>query len=337
MYERSRSECASSCSRMWVPSVSVKLRIDTDLVAGLAVLDLALRHEPAVPRREAVEVADVRPDLVGRCLDHRACVRLCHGESSFSGRGSETVGADPTSVESRAIACSRISVSDCRGVSASGSTRSSITAGRPAPSAASKAAAKSSVRSTTAPCAPNASASAREVGVDEVGAGDAARVVALLVHANRPEHAVVDDEHDDRSVVLHRRRELLAGHQEVAVARDRDHVPLGMEQLGGNRRGHAVPHRTARRRELGRVVPELVEAMRPDREVAGAVREDRVRRQPGAHGRHHLAHVEVAGHREAAEVVEIVLAPLARPLLARARLERRQRREGAGERVGRAP
>ena len=235
-------------------------------------------------------------------------------------------------VASRASACSRISVSDCRGVSASGSTRSSITAGRPAASAASKAAANSSVRSTATPCAPNARGQRGEVGVDEVGARDAARIVPLLMHPDRPVHAVVDDEDDDRGLVLHRRRELLPRHQEVAVARDRDDGSLRMQELRRDGGRHAVPHRPARRRELGRVLPELVEAVRPDREVAGAVREDRVRRQALAHDRHHLAHVELAGHRGMAEVVEVVGATLAGVGRPPGRIERRQRGERARER-----
>ena len=93
--------------------------------------------------------------------------------------------------------------------------------GRPAPSARSRAPAKSSVRSTVSPWAPNASRGG-EVRVDEVGADHPARIEPLLVHPDRPQHAVVHDEDDDRELVLDGRRELLAGHQEVAVARDAD-------------------------------------------------------------------------------------------------------------------
>ena len=125
-----------------------------------------------------------------------------------------------------ARACSRISVSVCRGVSASGSTRSSISAGRPQPSASSKRGGevlRPLDRDTVSAERPRERG---EVGVDEIGAGDAARIVPLLVHPDRPVHAVVDDEDDDRRLVLHRGRELLPGHQEVAVAGDRDDDPL---------------------------------------------------------------------------------------------------------------
>ena len=55
-------------------------------------------------------------------------------------------------------ASARISLSVARGVIASGSTRSSITAGRPDATARSNAGANSSVRSTTSPWPPKASA-----------------------------------------------------------------------------------------------------------------------------------------------------------------------------------
>ena len=68
----------------------------------------------------------------------------------------------------------------------------------------------------------------------------------------------------------------------------------------------AVPHRAGARRELGRVLRELVEAMRPDREVSGAASKDRVGRQAPAEERHHLREVEVAGQRPRLEVREVV-------------------------------
>src|SRR5438876_938648 len=62
-----------------------------------------------------------------------------------------------------------------------------------------------------------------EVGVRKLGAADASGVLTLLVHADRPVHAVVDHEHEDRKLVLHGGCELLAAHQEVAVAGEADH------------------------------------------------------------------------------------------------------------------
>ena len=76
-----------------------------------------------------------------------------------------------------------------------------------------------------------------EVGVVQVGAGDAAGIVALLMHADRAVDAVVEDDHDDRQVVLHGGREFLPVHQEVAVAGQGDHLALGKEMFGRDAAG----------------------------------------------------------------------------------------------------
>ena len=85
---------------------------------------------------------------------------------------------------------------------------------------------------------------------------------------------------DDRRPVLHGGRELARGHQEVAVAREADDVALRVDELRGDRRREAVAHRAAQRRELGAVGAEHVEPVRPDGEVAGAAREDRLGPEP---------------------------------------------------------
>ena len=85
----------------------------------------------------------------------------------------------------------------------------------------------------------------REVRVLEVRADHAPRELPLLVHADRRVHAVVDEEHDDRQVVLHRGRELGRAHDEVAVAREADDDPVGVDELRGDRRREAVAHRAA--------------------------------------------------------------------------------------------
>ncbi len=82
-----------------------------------------------------------------------------------------------------------------------------------------------------------------------------------------------------------RRRQLLAVHQEVAVAGEVDHGAMRLEQGRGDGGGQAVAHRPRGRRELraaGMAQPRIaVEAMQPAAEVAGAVGEDRVRGQRG--------------------------------------------------------
>ena len=134
-----------------------------------------------------------------------------------------------------------------------------------------------------------------EVGVAQVGADDATGVVALLVHADRAVHRVVDHEHDDGELLLHRGRELLAGHQEVAVAGDADDRAVGVHRLGGDRGRDAVAHRAAARAQLRRVAVELVVAVRPHAEVAGAVGEDRLGGQALAQRRHHRRHLQRPG------------------------------------------
>ena len=96
----------------------------------------------------------------------------------------------------------------------------------------------------------------REVGVAEVGAGDAARVLALLVHADRAVRAVVDDDADELAsaaagAVRDGGGQLLPGHQEVAVAGDVDDRARRLQQRGRDRRRHAVAHRALRSARAG--------------------------------------------------------------------------------------
>src|SRR5260221_4488941 len=81
-----------------------------------------------------------------------------------------------------------------------------------------------------------------EVRVHDVGADHAPGIVLLLVHANGAVDAVVHDEDDHRRVVLHGGGELLARHEEVAVAREADYGALGARNLGGDRGWHALAH-----------------------------------------------------------------------------------------------
>ena len=65
-----------------------------------------------------------------------------------------------------------------------------------------------------------------EVGVLQFSGDDAVRIFPLLVHADRAVDAVVDDDHDDRQVILDSGRELLAVHQEAAVTGEGNHGAL---------------------------------------------------------------------------------------------------------------
>ena len=80
-----------------------------------------------------------------------------------------------------------------------------------------------------------------------------------------------------------RGRQFLAIHQKVAIARDAHHRPVPEPQRCGDSSGQAVPHASAGWRELcrhGAVMPITVP---PAGEIAGAVADDGVFREPLAH------------------------------------------------------
>ena len=85
--------------------------------------------------------------------------------------------------------------------------------------------------------------------------------------------------HDDVRAVLHRGRQLLAVHQETAVAGEGDDQCAPGCELGGDRRRHAIAHGAVGRRELRAEAAKLIEAMRPGRVVARAIGDDRIGRQ----------------------------------------------------------
>src|SRR5579862_3218078 len=58
----------------------------------------------------------------------------------------------------------------------------------------------------------------REIRIAQIGRRDAARIFALLMHADGAVHAVVGDDGDERRAVLHGGGEFLAVHQKIAVA-----------------------------------------------------------------------------------------------------------------------
>ena len=88
-----------------------------------------------------------------------------------------------------------------------------------------------------------------EVRIDDVGEADAAGIGALLVHADGPVAAIVDDEDDRRDTRLQRAAELLHRHLEVAVAGEADDAGVGAGDLRRDRRGQAVAHRPRLRPE----------------------------------------------------------------------------------------
>ena len=110
--------------------------------------------------------------------------------------------------------------------------------------------------------------------VDVRAAAVEEHVLPLRDHA---EGAVVDEHDDDREIVQHRRRQLLGGHLEAAVAVDADDRRLGPRGLGADRGGDPVAHRPepARGDEVPRPLGEEV-LHRPHLVLADARREDDV-------------------------------------------------------------
>ncbi len=179
------------------------------------------------------------------------------------------------------------------------------------------------------PVCPERPRQGHEVRVDEIGAAHAARVAPLLMHANRPVHAVVGDEDDDRRAVLAGGGELRHAHQEVAVTRDAHDVAVRMDELRGDRGRQPVPHRAREGRELGAVATEGVEAVGPHGEVAGATRDDRVRSEPLAQDGHDVRHLHGAGQRPPLERLEV--RGVRRVHVVSAPVERLERVEGSRE------
>ena len=131
-----------------------------------------------------------------------------------------------------------------------------------------------------------------EIGVLEVGAANPLRIFALLVHADGAVASVVGDDHQQVGAVLRGGRQLLAVHQEVAVAGHADDRAVLEAERRSDRGGEAVAHRARGRRELGRLRAVTPVAVPPAREIAGAVADDGVRRELVAHRRDARAEVE---------------------------------------------
>ena len=118
------------------------------------------------------------------------------------------------------------------------------------------------------------------------------------MHADRAVHAVVHHQRDERRAVLHGGRDLLAVHQEVAVAAQR-RAPCapGAASLAATAAGIAVAHGPAGRAELGAEALVAEVPVQPAGEVARAVGDDRVLGQLVAQPADHLAVLQLARHR----------------------------------------
>src|SRR5690606_2636357 len=75
---------------------------------------------------------------------------------------------------------------------------------------------------------------ANEVRIGQRAAVLAPGILALLVHADRPVHAVVEEQHQDAGVVLGRGGELARAHEQVAAAGEADDVTIARREAAGH-------------------------------------------------------------------------------------------------------
>src|ERR1700681_1603929 len=68
-----------------------------------------------------------------------------------------------------------------------------------------------------------------KIRIAQLSARYAARIFALLVHPDRPVKTVVGNDDDDRGIKLDRGGEVLAIHEEIAVAAERNHGTVRIE------------------------------------------------------------------------------------------------------------
>ena len=99
------------------------------------------------------------------------------------------------------------------------------------------------------------------------------------MHADRAIHAVVDDDHDDRQIILYGGREFLPVHQEIAVARETHDHPFRRQAFRADRGRQAVAHGAGIRRKLAAEPLRAQKAPDADRKIARAIGEDGVGRE----------------------------------------------------------
>src|ERR1700691_1209040 len=134
----------------------------------------------------------------------------------------------------------------------------------------------------------------REIGIAQIGCDNAAGIFALLVHSDGAVDVVVGDDNDQRQLVLNGGGELLAVHQEIAVARNAPDRPLGKEPLHGDSGRHAVTHRARGRRNVLGKTAEAKEAVNPGGVIASAVAQDRVDGKIFPQPNHYRAEIDPA-------------------------------------------
>ncbi len=84
--------------------------------------------------------------------------------------------------------------------------------------------------------------------------------MAFLVHADGAIHAVVDQDHDNRQLILDGGGEFLAMHHEAAIAGEAYYGFRGVDPFGAHCRGQAIAHGARGGRQLRAVALERGES-----------------------------------------------------------------------------
>ena len=159
-------------------------------------------------------------------------------------------------------------------VTAVSEVRTSSTVGARAASASRKAGAIAAGSSIRTPRQPSARAICGVVPIVELGRE---RPRAVQHPAQR---VVVEDDADDRDVVLDRGHQPVHRHRKAAVAAHRDDRPVGMDELGAECRRDRKPHRPrAGRLQKALGALGLIEMRHHDAVFAGVAGDDRILRQ----------------------------------------------------------
>ena len=151
------------------------------------------------------------------------------------------------------------------------------------------------------------------------------------MHADRAVHRIVEHENDRAGPFEHRCRQLLSSHHKPAIAAKADDQTIGMDELGGDRRGNAVAHGAAGRPELASWSAILQKAVRPAAEIAGVARYDRIVWEPIAQPSHDRAEIERTSGRGRDEPSLVFRARRFAPARPASRCRRRQRCGSGGE------
>ena len=136
------------------------------------------------------------------------------------------------------------------------------------------------------------------------------------MHADGAVHAVVENNHHNRQLVLCGGGEFLPVHHKAAVAGKADHFALGVLVFGGHGGGQAVAHGAGCGRQLGAEAAVAVEAVQPGGVITGAVGDDGIGGQLRLQGADDVGRIHFAAHLHRAGVGprQVILAALCQPV-----------------------